>query len=198
MHTTIGATVNQEIKSVSAIKPPRKDARPGRAKHARGRATWKAIQNHGDDLIRVGQIAKETRSAITRYVLFEHLTALEGEGAKRYAYIVARFEKYCTEGRRTTKSPSYERAFGTDQEIERHQRAGTIADYEDAAKKARKEYDKLVKAIAPYGAVAKSALDDFCCSDIEPSDGFRKNLAVVLRVVVKAFGVTEAPRRKRR
>lgn len=187
--------MNEQIKSVSAVRE-RKDQRPARARHARGRATWKAIEQHGDDLLRLGQIAKETRSAITRFVLFEHLTRLEGEAAKRYAYVVARFEKYCTDSRRNPKSPSYERAFGSDQELERRQIEGTIADYETAAKKARREYTKLMNAIGPYGKHTKSVLDDFCLSDIEPSADFRANLAVVLRVIAKKFGVTTTPKRK--
>lgn len=196
MLTGTGAIqVNEQFKGVSAVRPPR-DQRPARARQARGRATWRAIQDHGDDLIRLGQIAKETRSVITKMVLLENITKLEGEAAKRYAYVVARFEKYCTEGRRTAKSPSFERAFGSDQELERRQVEGTIADYEAAAKKARREYNKLMNVIAPYGAQAKSLLDDMCCGDIDPPASYHQNLAVVLRSIAKKFGVTERPKRK--
>lgn len=198
MLTGTGAfQVNEQIRGVSAIKPPR-DQRPARARHARGRATWRAIEQHGDDLIRLGQIAKETRSVITKMVLLEEITKLEGEAAKRYAYVIARFEKYCIGTRRTAKSPSFERAFGTDQELERRQTEGTIGDYEAAAKKAKREYNKLMDAIAPYGSQAKSLLDDMCCSDVEPPASYRANLAVILRMIAKKFGVTERPKPKRK
>lgn len=192
LHQTPGATiVNQTIKSVSAAKPPRERKSRG------GRVVWKRLQDHGDELFRLGLITKETRSAITRFVLFKHLTPLEGEAAKRYAYVIARFEKYCTEGKRTTKSPSYQKAFGADQELERHFLNGTTADYEAAARKAKREYNRLMQAIAPYGPQTKSALDDFCCSDIEPAADFRTNLAVVLSRVAKRLGVTANPRKRK-
>lgn len=191
--------MNETIKNVSAYKAKKpRDQRPARAKEARGRQIWKTLQHHGDDLIKLGIIAKESASSITRMVLLQHLTELEGEGAKRYAMVVARFEKFCTTTRRNTKSPSYERAFGTDQELERHERAGTTADYEEAARHCKKEYARLMKALAPYGAQGKSLLDDLCCSDVEPPAQTRANVAIMLRQVVKAFGVTERPRSNRR
>lgn len=197
MHTT-GATVNQEIKSVSAVKRyPRARTKQNHAK-ARGRQIWKAIQHHGDDLVRLGIIAKESQSALSRMRLMTHLSGMEYEAGRRYALIIGRFERFCTDTRRNAKSPSYERGFGTDQELERHAMAGTTADYEDAAKDAKKEYRRLMKVLEPYGSQAKSLLDDLCCSDIEPPSTARENLAVVLRMVAKAFGVTEAPRSNRR
>lgn len=196
MHTTIGATVNQEIKSVSAIKKyPRARTKQNHAK-ARGRQIWKAIQNHGDDLVRLGIIAKESQSALMRLVLMQHLTELEGQAGRRYAMIIARFEKFCTTTRRNAKSPAYERGFGSDQELERHERAGTIADYEDAADQAKYDYRRLMKVLEPYGSQAKSLLDDLCCSDIEPPPDYRSNIAIILGRVAKAFGVTAEPRRK--
>ena len=112
--------------------------------------------------------------------------------------IVARLERFCIPTRRNAKSPAYERAYGTDQELERHETNGTTADYEDAARHAKKEYEKLMKILGPYGSQAKSLLDDLCCSDIEPPANTRENIAVVLRQVAKGFGVTEAPRSNRR
>jgi hypothetical protein len=198
MHTTGATVVNEQIKSVSAVtKYPRAKTKRNLAK-ARGRQIWKAIQHHGDDLVKLGIIAKETNSALGRMRIMTHLTDLEFEAGRRYAMILARFEKFCTTTRRNTKSPSYERAFGTDQELERHEINGTTDDYEDAARHAKKEYEKLMKILGPYGSQAKSLLDDLCCSDIEPPAATRDNVAVVLRMVAKGFGVTEAPRSNRR
>lgn len=197
MHTT-GAIVNEQIKSVSAIKRyPRARTKQNVAK-ARGRQIWKAIEGHGDDLVRLGLISKESQSALNRMRLMTHFTDLEYQAGRRYALIVGRFERFCTDGRRNTKSQSYERGYGADQELEHHAVMGTTADYEDAAKNAKKEYEKLMKILGPYGSQAKSLLDDLCCSDIEPPANTRENLAVVLRMVAKGFGVTEAPRSNRR
>lgn len=199
MHSITGATVvNDQIKSVSAIKRyPRAKTKQNHAK-ARGRQIWKSIQHHGDDMVRLGIIAKESQSSLNRMRLMTHLTDLEYEAGRRYALIIGRFEKFCTTTRRNAKSPSYERGFGTDQELERHAVNGTMGDYEDAARDAKREYEKLMKVLAPYGSQAKSLLDDLCCSDIEPPPNARDNLAVVLRMVAKGFGVTAAPRSNRR
>lgn len=190
--------MNDQIKSVSAVtKYPRAKTKRNLAK-ARGRQIWKAIQNHGDDLVKLGIIAKETTSALGRLRIMTHLTDLEFEAGRRYSMILARFERFCTDTRRNAKSPSYERGFGADQELEHHEIMGTTADYEDAAKAAKKEYEKLMKILGPYGSQAKSLLDDLCCSDIEPPPNTRENVAVVLRMVAKGFGVTESPRSNRR
>lgn len=194
MHITTGAIVNEQIKSVSAIKRyPRAQTKKNHQK-ARGRRIWKTIQNQGDDMVKLGIISKESQSALNRLRLMTHFTDLEYQAGRRYALIVGRFERFCTDTRRNAKSPSYERGYGEDQELERHATFGTTADYEDAARDAKKEYEKLMKVIAPYGAQAKSLLDDLCCSDIEPPADYRSNLAVVLRMVAAGFGVTERPR----
>jgi hypothetical protein len=194
MHSITGATVNEQIKSVSAIKKyPRARTKREHAK-ARGRQVWKMIQHQGDDMVKLGLLSKESQSALNRLRLMTHFTDLEYQAGRRYALIVGRFERFCTDTRRNAKSPSYERGFGSDQELERHATYGTLADYEQAARDARKEYDKLMRVIAPYGSQAKSMLDDLCCSDIEPPPEYRSNLGVVLRMVAKGFGVIEQPR----
>lgn len=198
MHHTGATVVNEQIKSVSAVKRyPRAQTKRNHAK-ARGRQIWKMIQNKGDDLVKLGLLAKESQSALNRLRLETHITELEFQGGRRYAMIVARFEKFCTTTRRNVKSPSYERSFGSDQELQRHAQNGTMAEYEDAARHAKKEYEKLMKVLGPYGAQAKSLLDDLCCSDVEPPASYRENLAVVLRMVAKGFGVTEQARSNRR
>jgi hypothetical protein len=190
---TLGAiTVNAPTLPISAAKP-RRDQRRRRG----GRTIWRNIDDHGDDLIKLGKIARETRSAIGCLFICEVITKVEAEAARRYAYIVARFEKYCVPTRRNNKSPSYEKAFGADQELERHNAAGTTADYEARARKAKREYDKLMKAIWIFGPAAKSVIDDLCCSDIEVASQFHANLAIVLRKIAKTFGITAEPRARR-
>lgn len=195
-----GALEVVEVKSVSAVKKyPRAKRRGGE------NVQWQRIRSNADDLHKVLRIGKEISSSITRLVLFKHLTETQGAAAMRYAYIVARFEKYCVETRRNVRSPSYERAFGTDQEIERLRMVPDgIADYERRARRAKRDYAKLMKVLEPFADritgrnTAKDVLDDLCLSDIEPASSYRQNLAIVLTAIVKAFGVTAQPRRNRR
>lgn len=166
---------------------------------------WKRIKRlsmEGAVLEAVG-ISREAASVIGRWMLFKHLTPLQAEAACRYAYIMARFDKYFTEGRRTAKSPSYERAFGADQELERRALEGTTGDYEKSAKKARRQYDKLQKILAAYADQItgrnpmKEALDQMCCEDIEPPSQFREQIAAALSHIAHEFGVTVENRRGR-
>lgn len=192
--TNEAITMNEPIKSVSAIK------KYPRAKKPRGGETvqWHRLKSLDAAALDAHRISREVVSAIGRLMIHKHLTPLQAEAARRYAYIMARFEKYSTEGSRTARSPSFERAYGSDQELERlANEVDGIAEYEKRATKARKEYNKLVKVVERFPG-AKNALDDLCCSDIEPPAQWRGNIATVLDAVAKKFGVTVQPRRNRR
>lgn len=186
--------MNQPIKSVSAVK------KYPRAKKPRGGETvlWHRVKSLDASALDAHKISRELVSAIGRLLIHKHLTPLQAEAARRYAYIVARFEKYNVEGKRSARSPSFERAFGQDQELERlANEPDGIAEYEKRAKKARHDYDRLVKVVGRFPG-AKNVLDDLCCSDIEPPPDWRGNTATVLNAIVKAFGVTVTPRRNNR
>lgn len=179
-------------KSVSAqYQRPRQRQRKGE------NVEYKRLQSLDAEVLKAKGISREVVSVIGRWLVFGHLTPFESEAARRYAYIMARFDKYFTEGRRTAKSPSYERAFGNDQELERRAFDGSLPAYERSAKKARKHYDKLQSILLPYGSPLKDGLDQMCCSDIEPPAEYREQIAAVLRIVGQKFGVTAQSRRGR-
>lgn len=184
-------------KSISAVK-----RRPHERKRGGQNVEYKRIQSMDAEVLKAKGISREVASVIGRWLLFNHLTPFEAEAARRYAYIMARFDKYFTEGRRTAKSPSYERAFGQDQELERRAVAGTIGDYEKAAKKAQRAHRRLTALLVHYQDITgrnplKDALDQMCCEDIEPPAGYRDQIAAVLRHLGKEFGVTVQSRRGR-
>lgn len=163
---------------------------------------WKRIKSLSVEVLDANRIARDAASVIGRWLLFKHLTPLEAEAARRYAYIMARHDKYFVEGRRTARSPSYERAFGADQELERRATDGSLPAYEKQARRSRKHYDKLQRLLAPYTDITgrnpiKEALDQMCCEDIEPSQQHREQISAVLRIVGHQFGVEVASRRGR-
>lgn len=193
-YSNSGVAHLSEIKSVSAVK------KYPRAHGGRGgeNVKWQRMKSLDQSVLDAAKISRDAVSSLGRLLLFKHITPLQAEAGRRYAYIVARFEKYSTEGRRTVKSPAYERAYGTDQELERlAQDPDGIAEYEKRARNARREYDKLIKELNRFPG-AKNVLDDLCCSDIEPPADWRPNLATVLSVVAKKFGVTVNPRSNKR
>lgn len=200
--TTYGVNkVNQPVKPMSAVK------KYPRAKQKRGgeNVQWQRIKSLDASVLDANRIGRDAASVIGRFLLFKHITPLQAEAARRYAYIMARFEKYSTEGSRTARSPAFERAYGKDQELERlANETDGIATYEKRAKEARKDYDRLIKVMRRFEDkmtgrnVAKNVLDDMCCSDVEPPSHYRENVAVVLSAVAAEFGVTINPRRNNR
>lgn len=185
--------------TISAAKPysrNRNYAGGNRRERGGENVHWKRIVAGGDELNKALRVSGELQSTITRLVLFKHLSPIEGEAAKRYAYIMARHDRYFVQGARASRSQSYERAFGgEDQEIERRNQDGTIADYERTAKKAKKHYLKLQIILDRFADpitgrnIAKDVLDDLCCSDVEPATALRESCAAVLKVIAHEFGV---------
>lgn len=180
-------------------RPETRKGRPG------ANVEWKRIKRlsmEGAVLDAVG-ISREAASVIGRWLLFGHLKPLQAEAARRYAYIMARFDRYHTEGRRTAKSPAYERAFGSDQELERRLFDGSLDAYERSARKARKQYNKLQTILLVYADRAtlrnplKEALDQMCCEDVEPPAQYRDQIAAALTHIAHEFGVTIENRRGR-
>ena len=193
------------VESNRGPKISAKYQRPERKRRGSANVEWhriKRLSMEGAVLEAVG-ISREAASVIGRWLLFGHLTPLQAEAARRYAYIMARFDKYFTEGRRTAKSPSYERAFGADQELERRAFDGTLDGYEKSAKKARRHYGKLQDIMSVYADritlrnPLKEALDQMCCEDIEPPSEYREQIAAALRHIAHEFGVTVENRRGR-
>lgn len=185
-------------KSISAqYQRPRSRERKGE------NVEWQRIKSLDASVLDAKKVSREVASVLGRWLLFNHLTPLEAEAGRRYAYIVGRFERHFLQGRRTARSPSFERAYGEDQEVERHHQLGTIKDYEAKAKKARRHYDKLQKIVGVYADPLtkrnplRDAITDMCCSDIEPPPAYRTEIAAVLRHVGHEFGVTVASRRGR-
>lgn len=164
---------------------------------------WQRIKSLDAAVLDANRIARDAASVLGRWFLFKHLTPLEAEAGRRYAYIVGRFERHFLQGRRTARSPSFERAYGEDQEVERHHQRGTIDDYEASARKAKRHYQKLQKIMAIYEDPLtkrnplRDAITDMCCSDIEPPAEYRQQIAAVLRHVGHEFGVTVQSRRGR-
>lgn len=161
----------------------------------------KALLSLDEQVLKSKGISREIGDVIGRWLLFRHLTPFEAEAGRRYAFVMGRFDRFFTEGRRTARSQSYERAYGEDQELERRKFENTLDGYEKSARRAKRHYERLQACLAPFADAAtgrnfiKDALDQMCCENIEPPAQYRSQIAGVLRLVGKEFGVM-APRRK--
>jgi len=199
-----GAIVNDKPKSISAARPP-KPGPHSRAKNNRGGANvqWKRITAAFDDNLKKLGANPAMVAPASRWVLFGHLTRTQGMAARRYADIVRAFERYFSEaGNRSAKSANLEPVRKPmDDVVTRELLNGTIHEYEDAARKAKRQYKRLMKVLDRYADpvtgrnFAKDHLDTLCLEEVEPAAQFREDIARVLGAVAKEFGLGERRRK---
>lgn len=200
-----GAIVNdQPPKSISAARP-KKPGPHTRAKNNRGGANvqWKRITAAYDDHLKKLGANPAMVAPASRWVLFGHLTHTQGMAARRYADIIRRFEKFFSEGgARSAKSANLEPVRkGEEDVLRRELMNGTIADYEDDARKAKRQYKRLMKVMDRYRDpltgrnFAKDHLDTLCLEEVEPDEQFRRNIAGVLTAIATEFGIGERKRK---
>lgn len=200
-----GAIVTDKpIKNISAARPP-KPGPHARAKQNRGGANvqWKRITAAYDDhLAKLGANPAMVAPA-TRWVLFKHLTRTQGMAARRYADIIRAFERYYSEvSARSPRSANLEPTRKPMEDVvTRELLNGTIHEYEDAARKAKRQYNRLMKVMDRYRDpitgrnFAKDHLDMLCLEEKEPDAQFRADIANVLSAIVKEFGLGERRRK---
>lgn len=196
-----GAIVT-DTRSISAAKPSRGSGQTRQRRAARRGAAnvlWKRITASYDEDVRKFAKNPALVSPITRWVLFEHLTTTQGMAGRRYADIMREFERFTIPiGSRTARSANLEpSAPAADTEIQRRVLDGSIDDYEDQAKHAKRQHKRLMKVLARFADPttgrngAKDALDNLCLADQEPPAQLRKDIAIVLTAIAKEFGIGE-------
>lgn len=189
----LNVSASPPVKSVSAVK---KYARSKTPKQRNARIAWKRIKDNIDDLVLKTGANPELGSVISRWVLFGHLNRAEAYAARMYGEIIGSYDRlYADTGKRTAKSPSYQRGTaGALDIIERHKANGTIADYEREVRKVRKRYDRIMKILAKF-PMAKDRLDDVCLHDVEIAAELRPHLKVILRLLGQEFGIIPPDRK---
>lgn len=194
-----GAIVT-ETKSISAAKPSRGSGQTRQRRAARRGAAnvlWKRITASYDEDVRKFAKNPALVSPITRWVLFEHLTPTQGMAGRRYADIMRDFERFCIPIQsRSPRSANLEpQAPAADDEIQRRILNGSIDDYEDQARYAKRQHKRLMKVLDRFADPssgrnrAKDALDNLCLADQEPPAQLRGDIAIVLTAIAKEFGL---------
>lgn len=197
--------MNDQPKSISAARPPKPGPHARAKERRRGGANvaWKRITAAYDDhLAKLGANPAMVAPA-TRWVLFGHLTKTQGMAARRYADIVRRYRRYYSEVQaESAKSANLEPVRKPEEDVIARELAnGTIHEYEDAARKAKKQYRRLMKIMDRYTDpvtgrnFAKTHVDMLCLEEQEPEAQYRENIAAVLGAVAKEFGLGEKRRK---
>lgn len=164
--------------------PPKKHGNPFVVMHR--------IYDNWDDLKRMG-VNEDFGTVIGKLFVLEIITKHQATAARIFATVMGRFDRYHGTPNRNAKAPAYERGCGRgrDDEIERHEAAGTLSEYEKRAKRARKAYNKLVNWIPSDSA--RRLLDEVCILDVYPTDQkTQRDVAALLGVIANKFGLTAA------
>lgn len=190
--------VSEKIKSVSAVKP--KDSRPHSRSRRKGgyNVRWKRITAAFDEGLKALGNDPAMVAPLSRWVIYQHITARQAMAGRRYASIVRRFERYTmTAVARSARSANLQPLRAEDQEIERRINAGTLDQYETDAREAKRHYRKITKVLDKFADpltgrnFAKDALDNLCLSELEPPSALRPQIGAVLTMIADAFGVQE-------
>lgn len=193
--------VNEQIKSISAVKPARPSGHQQRRKKLAGgrNVLWKRVTASFDDAVKKFAANPAIAAPLTRLVFFEHLTVTQGMAGRRYVDIMRKFARFHMEGGSyAARSANLEPVRGIeDQELERIIRGFKLREYEAAAKVAKREHKRLMKVLDTFRDpgtgrnYAKDQLDNLCLNDQEPESADRAGIAVVLSLIAKEFGVNE-------
>lgn len=109
--------------------------------------------------------------------------------ARIYAEITGRRDRYHQikdpKVQGSPRSPSYERGYGRDDEIERRIQNGTIAAYERQARRAQRAATKLDALIV--NETARAVLDAVCIQDQTPSSNQIPDLKAQLDIIWNTF-----------
>ena len=192
------------IKSVSAVKKRPSGYQKRQARRGGENVLWKRVTStFDDDLVRFSKNPAIV-APLTRLVFFKHLTKRQGMAGRRYRSIMRKFERYhVAPASRTPRSASLEPVRnGEDQELERRIQNCTMEEYEDDARHAKKQYNRVMKVLNRFADgvtgrnVAKDTLDDLVLADKEPPSELRASIGIVLNALADEFGIEERKGRK--
>jgi hypothetical protein len=136
--------------------------------------------------LRAVGLMQETGHVVGRLFFVGELNETQAAAALRYAEIVGRYHRYHNGTRRTAASPSYQRGWGFDNEVQSHEKNNTVAEYESRARKAKKDYHRLQKHIP--NDLARSVMDDLCIHEVEIAPGMRRDVRTLLNLIAIEFG----------
>lgn len=175
-------------KSKAHRTPSGQLSRAGKRQRGGENVKWHRIKWMIDNATEQAAVNPEMGSVISRYVMFGHLTQPEGIAARMYAEISGRHARYFTESAVSVPSPSFQRGFGADDELERISLAGDLDDYEKKARSARRQYNRLMTLVTRFPG-AKEVLDRLCCMNEELSPGQRDDLKRILRHIMEEYRI---------
>jgi len=137
---------------------------------------WRRIKDYG---VKLG-LDRRLGSEVGRLSLLGELTDTEAAAAFLVGEIYGRFER--AEGRRrSAQSPSYEIGQGGE--------PGEMADQEQRARRARKQFFRLQACLPAYPPGGRAVLEQVCCEDRSINSRYLDDLRGLLARVAAEFGL---------
>jgi hypothetical protein len=149
---------------------------------------WRRLKDYQEDLRKLGA-DPNLSTVLGRLYLFGVLSEVEFGAGILYADLAGRYARYHKEARESAASPNYQRGLGREDEVERHNKEGTMAAYERRARAARKSWEKATSVIP--NERAREVLRSVCVLDQEVSQLIYDDLKILLRKIADKFGIQE-------
>lgn len=160
-------------------KPPEKKG------HDAAGTIWQRVQGHLDDMVAIG-LHPDCGTVVGRLYLFGKITAVQAGAALRYAEVAGRYDHYHSVSRRSTASPAYERGWSYDHEVQGHENAGTVKQYEKRGRWAKNQWERIQRHIP--NEVACNVIEEVSLHNREVPSALLPDMARVLDRIAKEFG----------
>ncbi len=190
--------VRELTMSISApARYPSGKRKPGpEPRHPGHHTLWRRHRDNWDDMVRAGGNPM-WGTVIGKLYLAGVLTETEARAAKLYAEVAGRFDRDFGITRRSVPSPAYQSGlYGRDDEVDRHEKNGTIAEYERRARRSKKDWERMQACFV--SASMRATVEAVCLFDQEITYLHHAELKGALSNIALKFGVNSNSVKKNR
>ncbi len=158
-------------------------------RHPGHHTLWRRLRDNWGDIIKTGGNPM-WGTVVGKLYIAGVLTEIEARAARYYAEVAGRFDRYHGITRRSVPSPAYQAGRnGSDDEVVRHEKNGTITDYEKKAKKVKKAWERAQGCLLTV--TARDVVETVCIYDQEVSSSNHAQLKGALGLIARQFGLFE-------
>ncbi len=158
-------------------------------RHPGHHTLWRRLRDNWDEIVKTGGNPM-WGTVVGKLYLAGVLTEIEARAARFYAEVAGRFDRYHGITRRSVASPAYQAGRnGSDDEVVRHEKNGTIGAYEKKAKKIKKAWERVQACLLT--ASARDVVETVCLYDQEVAAANHAQLKVALSLIARRFGLFE-------
>ena len=177
--------------SISApARYPSGKRKPGpEPRHPGHHTLWRRHRDNWDEMVRAGSNPM-WGTVIGKLYISGVLTEIEARAARLYAEVTGQFDRDHGITRRSIPSPAYQSGlYGRDDEVGRHEKNGTLEEYERRAIRSKREWERMQSCLIT--PAMREAAEEVCIFDREITYQQVENLKMALGNIARKFGVSD-------